>query len=64
MADCRLRFVDQCGHVCHLERPLAAAEAIVEFVRGRCVPVRPSVLFSVPEGIMLVNHSWVHDERL
>lgn len=37
MADCRLRFVDQCGHVCHLEKPLAAAEAIVEFVTGRWV---------------------------
>lgn len=62
MADCRLRFVDQCGHVCHLEKPLAAAEAIVEFVTGRCVPVRLSVFFGL--GITLVYHPWVHDERL
>ena len=30
-----LKFIDNCGHVCHLEKPLVAAEEIVAFVTGR-----------------------------
>ena len=30
----QLKFIEECGHVCHLERPLVAAEEIVQFVKG------------------------------
>lgn len=30
----QLKFIEECGHVCHLEKPLLAAEEIVQFVKG------------------------------
>jgi len=30
----QLKLIEECGHVCHLEKPLLAAEEIVQFVKG------------------------------
>ena len=32
--DARLNYIDDCGHVPHLEKPQVAADAIVEFLQG------------------------------
>ena len=32
LMDCELDIIDECGHVPHLEKPIATADAILEFV--------------------------------
>ena len=37
--EAKLRYIENCGHVCHLEKPLQAVEEIIAFVNGREGPL-------------------------